>query len=186
MIIPTPSIEFDISDFVTKSSFVDSISKLIHIDSKPKSIESTSVNFGVESFVGYSKPKLFMASSNLEFVVEPKFPTILSKRCHLVEFQLFYWFLSEINGMKIIFGLVVLYFGLLMPTTNFFSWLCFWRSLIFGKTFLKIFLWVLFVLSSPFDGNFQSFGSFLRISIGFELVDVRQNGIWFKFVNVDK
>jgi hypothetical protein len=42
------------------------------------------------------------------------------------------------------------------------------------------------VLSSPFDGNFQSSRNFSQIYAWFELVDVHQNGIWFKLVNVDK
>jgi len=36
MIIPTPSIESNISDFVMEYSFVDSTLELVHIDSKPK------------------------------------------------------------------------------------------------------------------------------------------------------
>jgi hypothetical protein len=38
----------------------------------------------------------------------------------------------------------------------------------------------------PFNGIFQSSKIFSQIFVGFELVDVRQNGIWFKLVNVDK
>ncbi len=41
------------------------------------------------------------------------------------------------------------------------------------------------MLSSSND-NFQSFGNFFQIFVGFELVDVHQNGIWFKLVNVDE
>ncbi len=133
MIIPTPSIESDINDFVMESFFVDSISKLVRIDSKPTSLESTSINYGVESSLGYSKPKLFMDDSKLELVVEPKFSIISSKMCRLVEVQLFYWSLSEINGLKIIFSSVVLYFGLSMPITNFFQ-----LTMVFGGVWFLV------------------------------------------------
>jgi hypothetical protein len=49
----------------------------------------------------------------------------LSKRCLLVEFQLFGWFLSKFNGPKIVSNLVVSYFYFLMLAINFFSWLWF-------------------------------------------------------------
>jgi hypothetical protein len=43
------------------------------------------------------------------------------------------------------------------------------------------------VLSFPFDCSFQSSSeNFSQIFVGFELVDVQQNGISFKLVNVDK
>ncbi len=68
-----------------ESSFVDSTLELVHVNSKPKSSKSTLVDTRVESSNNYSKPKLFMVESKLEFVVEQKFPIDLSKRWNLVE-----------------------------------------------------------------------------------------------------
>jgi hypothetical protein len=74
MIIVTPSEKSTINDFVMESSFLDSITKLFCTDSKTKSSESTLINYEMESFIGYSRPKLFLADYRLEFVAEPKFP----------------------------------------------------------------------------------------------------------------
>jgi hypothetical protein len=37
-----------------------------------------------------------------------------------------------------------------------------------------------------FNGGFQSSWSFMQVLVGFQLVDVHQNGIRFKLVNVDE
>jgi hypothetical protein len=54
-----------------------------------KSAKSLSINSKVEFSVGYFKPKLFLAYSMLEFLVEPKILIASSERCHSMEFQLF-------------------------------------------------------------------------------------------------
>jgi hypothetical protein len=115
-------IESHTSDYVMESSFVDSILKLVRTNSKPKNPKSTSTDPQMEPFVGYSKTKLFLIDSKLEFVMTPKFPTVLSKRCFLLEFQLFGWFLPKFDGSKFVSNLVVSYFEFVMPTTKFF-WL---------------------------------------------------------------
>lgn len=116
------SIESHTSDCVMESSFVDSMLKLVRTNSKPKNSKSTSTDPQMEPFVKYSRPKLFLIDSKLEFVIKPKFPTMLSKSCFLVEFQLFGWFLPKFDGLKIVYNLVISYFRFVMPTTNFF-WL---------------------------------------------------------------
>jgi hypothetical protein len=84
-IMITPTTEFVTSKFGMESSYADFTLKLIHVDSKPKSPKSTPSNSRVESSVKYSKPKLFLANSKLEFVVESKFPTALWERCCFME-----------------------------------------------------------------------------------------------------
>jgi hypothetical protein len=127
MIIVTPSEKYAINDFVMESSLLDSITKLFCTDSKTKSSESTSTNYEMESFIGYSRPELFLADYRLEFVAEPKFPIASPEICLLVEFQLFDWSLPKSNGPKILLSLVVPYFGSLMPIIRFFQ-----LTLIFG------------------------------------------------------
>jgi hypothetical protein len=115
VITPTYSIESHTSDCVMESSFVDSILKLVCINLKPKKSKSTSTDPWMEPFVEYSKPELFLLDSKLEFVNKPKFPTVLSGRCLLVEFQLFGWFLP--NSMDHILGFRCQqsnFFGLIM------------------------------------------------------------------------
>ncbi len=80
-IMITPTTKFAISNFGMESSCVDSILKLDHANSKPKSSKSTPSNFRVESSMKYSKPKSFLPNSTLEFIVESKFPTALLERC---------------------------------------------------------------------------------------------------------
>jgi hypothetical protein len=81
----TPTTEFATINFGMESSYANSIPKLIHANSKPKSLESTPSNYRVESSVEYSKPKLFIVDYRLEFIVESKFPIALLERCRLME-----------------------------------------------------------------------------------------------------
>jgi len=78
-------------------------------------------NFGVESLVRFSKPKLFLANSRLEFFVEPKILYASSKRCFSMECQLFGRSLPKSDGPKIPFGLIVVYSNFPMLTIGFFQ-----------------------------------------------------------------
>ncbi len=98
LIMITLTTKFAINNFGMESSYADSILKLFHADSKPKSLETTPSNYGVESLVEYSKPKLFRANFRLEFIFESKFPTKQLERCHSMECQLFNWSLPKSNG----------------------------------------------------------------------------------------
>jgi len=89
MITPTHSIEFVTNNFVMEPSFVDSILKLLCIDSKLKCLGSTLIDFGLESSLKYSIPKLFLVDSNSKFVCKPKSPTTSLENYCLVEFVLF-------------------------------------------------------------------------------------------------
>ncbi len=156
------------------------------------------MNFGVESLIKFSKPKLFLVNCWLEFVVESKNPYVLSKRCFLMECQLFGQFLPKSNGPKILFSRVVLYSDFPMPTTEFFQLIPIFYVISFSekpyrKHFCESSLFSEFpfyskssLCSSPFNGSFQSSKRFSQISVRFELVNVCQNGIWFKLINVDK
>ncbi len=62
-----------------------------------------------------------LADSRLEFVTEPKFIITSLETCHLMECQLFSLFLPKSDGLKMFFGLVVLYFDFLMSSTRFFQ-----------------------------------------------------------------
>ncbi len=140
MIIATYSTKSNTSNCVMEFSFVDSISKLVHTDSKPKNSKSTTIDSWVESFVEYSNPKLFLVDSKLEFVAKPKFPNALLERCLLVEFQIFIWFLPKFDGPKIVSNLVVSYFDFLMLATK-----CFWLIMVFN---------VAWFLAKPFWKSF--------------------------------
>jgi hypothetical protein len=89
MITPTPSIKSVTNNYVMEFSFMDSIPKLLCIDSKSKCSRSTLVDFGVESSINYSRPKLFWADSNSKFVSKPKSPTTLLEKYCSMEFVLF-------------------------------------------------------------------------------------------------
>jgi len=119
MITMTPFRKSAINDFVMESSFLDSITKLFCTNFKTKSSSSTSANYGVESSIEYSRPKLFLVDSRLEFAAKLKFPIASLERCLLVEFQLFDWSLPKSNGPKILFNSVVPYFGSSMLTNGF-------------------------------------------------------------------
>jgi hypothetical protein len=80
-----------------------------------KSLESTPTDFGVESFIKYSKPELVLAHSKLEF------------SSLLVEFQFFGLPLLKSTKLKLLFDLVDLYIGYLMLAIGFF-----WLTMIFG------------------------------------------------------
>ncbi len=146
-------------------------------------------NFGVESLVKYFILELFPFDSWLEFVVEPKIPYASSERYFLVQCQLFDRFLLKYNGAKIPSSLVILYFEFLMLGTGFFQLILIFDVISFSKEpsqkhFCESSLIPKFPLcpksslcSSPFNGSFQSCKSFFEIYVGFELVDVRQNGI---------
>jgi hypothetical protein len=54
LIMITPTTEFVTNNFGMESSNADSILKLLHADSKPKSSKSTPSNYGVESLIKYS------------------------------------------------------------------------------------------------------------------------------------
>jgi hypothetical protein len=60
-----------------------------YVDSKLKNSKSTPVDFGVESLIKYSKSKLFLIDSKLEFVFKPKIPCASLERCLLMECQFF-------------------------------------------------------------------------------------------------
>jgi hypothetical protein len=112
--------KFATNDFGMESSYVDSIPKSICANFRYKILKSTPTDFGVEFSIKYSTPKLLWANSKLEFIVQPKFPIILLKRCLSVESHLFDGFLLKSIELIIISSLVVLYVGSLMSTTEFF------------------------------------------------------------------
>jgi len=119
-IMITPTIKFATNNYRMKSCCADSIPKSTHANSKSKSLKSTPTDSRVEFFVKFSEPELFLANSKLEFVAESKFPSSSLKRCLLVEFQHFSWFLSKFIKLKIIFSLIVPYTGFPMLRTRFF------------------------------------------------------------------
>jgi hypothetical protein len=80
-----------------ESPFVDSIRKFFHTNSKYDCSKPTLIDYGVEYFIEYSKPKLFLMDSNSKFVVIPKLVATSSKMYCLVKFLLFGWFLSKFD-----------------------------------------------------------------------------------------
>jgi hypothetical protein len=80
-----------------ESPFVDSIRKFFLTNSKQDCSKPTLIDYGVENFIEYSKPKLFLINSNLEFVAIPKLVATSSKMYCLVIFLIFGWFLSKFD-----------------------------------------------------------------------------------------
>ncbi len=120
MIIVTPSEKSTINDFVMESSFLDSITKLFCTDSKTKSSESTLINYEMESFIGYSRPKLFLADYRLEFVAEPKFPITSLKFVFQWNSNFSISLYQNLMDQKFFLSLVVPYSSSLMPIIRFF------------------------------------------------------------------
>jgi hypothetical protein len=85
----TPLIESITNNFVMEYFCVDSISKLLCIDSKPKCSKSTLVDYRVEFLFKYFKPKLILADFNSKFVYKPKSPTTTLEKYYSVEFIIF-------------------------------------------------------------------------------------------------
>jgi hypothetical protein len=80
-----------------------------------RSLESTPIDFAMESFVRYSKLELVLGDSKLEFIVEPKFPSLL------VDFQFFNSALSKFAKPKLLYGSIDLYIGFPILATIFFQ-----------------------------------------------------------------
>jgi hypothetical protein len=96
-----------------------------------QSLKSTPIDYGVESFVGYSKPKLLMVDSKLEFIVESKFRSLS------MEFQFFGMFLPKSARPKLLFDSIDPYIGFLMLRIG-----SFWLTEIFGwASFLIVVSW---------------------------------------------
>ncbi len=108
-IIITLITKFAINNFGMESSCVNSILKLLYVNSKLKNVKSPSIDSKVDLSIGYFRPKLFLTNFRLEFVAKPKIPFGLLERYLLVESQLFNQSLLKFDRLKMPFGLVVLY-----------------------------------------------------------------------------
>jgi hypothetical protein len=97
----TPTIKSTFNDSTTEFCCVDSILKLICVDFKSENFKSIPTDSRVESSIVYSRPKVFLANSKLEYVVQLKIPSILTKKSFIVKCQLFGQSLLKSDGPKI-------------------------------------------------------------------------------------